>query len=46
MDKEERELYCREITDFRYGVIADLANAHLEYGEINVLIKQKAKMKH
>lgn len=46
MDKEERELYCREITDFRYGVIADLANSHLEYGEINVLIKQKAKMKH
>jgi Integrase core domain. len=46
MNKEERELYCREIADFRYGVIADLTNAHLEYGEINMLIKQKVKLKH
>jgi putative transposase len=46
MNKEERELYCREIADFRYGVISDLTNTHLEYGEINMLIKQKAKLKH
>jgi len=44
MNKEERELYCREIVDFRCGVIADLTNAHLAYGEINMLIRQKAKM--
>jgi putative transposase len=46
MNKEERELYCREIADFRYGVIADLTNTHLAYGELNELIKQKAKLKH
>jgi putative transposase len=46
MNKEERELYCREIADFRYGVIADLANTHLERGELNRLIEQKAKLKH
>jgi len=46
MNTEERELYSREITDFRYGVIADLLNTHLGWGELNALVKQKAKLKH
>ena len=46
MNIEERELYAREITDFRYGVIADLLNTHLGWGELNALVKQKAKLKH
>jgi putative transposase len=46
MNKEERELYVQEIMDFRYGVISDLTNTHLEYGELNELIKQKTKLRH
>lgn len=46
MNFEERELYVREIIDFRYGVIADLLNTHLGWGELNALIKQKAKLRH
>jgi putative transposase len=45
MNKEERELYSQEITDFRYGVIADLLNSHLGWGELARIIKEKAKMK-
>jgi len=46
MNKEERELYVAEIADFRFGVIADLLNTHLARGELDDLVKQKAKMKH
>jgi putative transposase len=46
MNNDERELFAREITDFRFGVIADLLNTHLGWGELNALVKQKAKLKH
>jgi transposase len=46
MNEEERELYVQEIADFRFGVIADLLNTHLARGELDDLVKQKAKMKH
>jgi transposase len=46
MNKEERELTAEEIASFRYGVIADLLNSHLGRGELDDIVKQKAKMKH
>jgi transposase len=46
MNKDDRELSCEKITDFRYGVIADLLNTHLCRGELDDLIRQKAALKH
>ena len=46
MKKEEWELYCGEISDFRYGVIADLLHTQLIRGQLDALITQKAGLKY
>jgi hypothetical protein len=43
MKIEEREAKINLITEFRYGVIAELTNPYLLRGEICRLIKEKAE---
>jgi putative transposase len=42
MTNDEKERKINLITEFRYGVIAELTNPYLHHGEIRRLIKEKA----
>jgi transposase len=40
--EEEREIRDQQITDFRYSVVADLANPYLDAGKLRQLLRDKA----
>ena len=42
MNNEQREQKCREITEFRYALVAELANPYLSTNQVSALIRQKA----
>ena len=42
MSKEERERIDGEVADFRYSVVADLANPYLDGGKLRQLLREKA----
>lgn len=46
MKLSETEQKLLEIQEFRYSVIAELSNPYLEHGEINALIREKAKREY
>lgn len=46
MNPEEREKKAREIAEFRYGLIAELANPYLKPDELRLLLKEKASREH
>src|SRR4030042_5155029 len=42
MKQEEKESRRKEVCEFRYSLIAELANPYLGRGELNALIREKA----
>ena len=46
MNSEDREKRAATIQEFRYGVIAELANPYLAWGEVKRLIKEKARREY
>lgn len=46
MNSEEREQRAALIQEFRYGVIAELTNQYLAWGEVRRLIKEKAEREY
>jgi len=46
MNNEEREYKHRRITEFRYGIVAELANPYLSPAKVSELIRQKANQEH
>ncbi len=46
MNSEEREQRSAAIQEFRYGVIAELANPYIAWGEVRRLIKEKAEREY
>ncbi len=46
MTREEREYRDQQITDFRYRLVAELANPYLSAAERRALIQQKAGVEH
>ena len=46
MNSEEREQRATLIQEFRYGVIAELTNRYLAWGEVRRLIKEKAEREY
>jgi hypothetical protein len=42
VSKEERERIDGEVADFRYSVVADLANPYLDGGKLRQLLREKA----
>ena len=46
MNSEEREQRAALIQEFRYGVIAELANPYIAWGEVRRLIKEKAEREY
>lgn len=46
MTREEREYRDEQITDFRYRLVAELANPYLSTAERRALIRQKASIHH
>ncbi|MCD6122321.1 MAG: DDE-type integrase/transposase/recombinase [Spirochaetales bacterium] len=46
MKIEEKERKAREIAEFRYALIAELANKYLSHGQLKELINEKAKRQY
>ena len=46
MSYDEKMKKMKEIRDFRYMIIGEIANPHLNYGEVKSLIRQKAAKKY
>lgn len=46
MNEDKKEKTSREIADFRFGVIADLLNAHLSRGETEKIIASKSNREY
>ena len=46
MTREEREYRDQQISDFRYRLVAELANPYLSAAERRALIQQKASVEH
>jgi transposase InsO family protein len=46
MEHEHREQRHRLIMEFRYGIVAELANPYLGHGRLNELIREKAKREY
>jgi hypothetical protein len=46
MNREEREKRGQEIAEFRYSLIAELANPYLKPEELRLLLKEKASREH
>ena len=46
MNDEQREQKRREITEFRYALVAELANPYLSSAQVSALIGEKARQEH
>ena len=46
MNKHERERYLQEVTDFRFKLVAELANPYLSSSERKAMIREKARVEH
>jgi putative transposase len=46
MNREEREKRGQQIAEFRYGLIAELANPYLKPEELRLLLREKASREH
>ena len=46
MNNEQREQQMTEITEFRYALVAELANPYLSSARVSQLIRQKAEQEH
>lgn len=46
MKHEERDQRQRMIMEFRYGIVAELANPYLDHGRLQELIREKAKQNY
>ena len=46
MTQEEREYRDQQITDFRYRLVAEMANPYLSAAERRALVQQKASVEH
>ena len=46
MNSEQGELKRREITQFRYALVAELANPYLSSAKVSELVRQKALQEH
>jgi len=46
MNKQERERYMQEVTDFRFKLVAELANPYLSATERKRMIREKARIEH
>ena len=46
MNEEQRAVKRREITEFRYALVAELANPYLSTGQVSELVRQKAEQEH
>ena len=46
MTDEQREQKRREITQFRYALVAEMANPYLSAAQVSQLIRQKAVQEH
>jgi len=46
MNNEQRRTKHREITEFRYALVAELANPYLSTAQVSELVRQKAAQEH
>jgi len=46
MNDEQREQKRRQITEFRYALVAELANPYLSTAQVSALIRQKSEQDH
>ncbi len=46
MNEEQRAAKHREITEFRYALVAELANPYLSTAQVSELVRQKAAQEH
>lgn len=46
MNDEQREQKRRQITEFRYAMVAELANPYLSTAQVSALIRQKSEQEH
>lgn len=46
MNEEQRVTKHREITEFRYALVAELANPYLSTAQVSELVRQKAAQEH
>jgi transposase len=46
MNDEQREQKRRQVTEFRYALVAELANPYLSTAQVSALIRQKSEQDH